>query len=200
MAEGSIMPRLDSAHVRSVIRRVAIVTLAVLVLASVATYLFLRGKTWTFSFTQQQIEEQLATRFPVRKPHLLVASVLYENPRVRLTEGSSEIGVGVDARVLGTVNDKKLSGSADLVTRIAYDPGNGTFVLHDAQLVQLDVAGVKRELVERVMDVANELAAEKVSGIPIYELRPTEVKAAFARLVLESVTVRDGVLYVEVGL
>ena len=181
-------------------KRIVVVTLVAVGIAGVVAWLLLRGKSWTFSFTQQQIAEKLAERFPMHKKYLVVIGVTYENPRVQLTEGSSEVGIGVDARLDGTVNEKEVSGSADLVTKIAYDSGTGTFVLHDARLVALRAPGVREELVDRVKEVANHLAAERVSGIPIYRLRPTDVKAALARLVLRSVTVKDGVLHVEIGL
>ena len=179
-------------------KRVLVVALVLLAVAATVAWLLLRGTTWTFSFTQQQIEEQLEKRFPMHKRYLLLIEVHYENPRVRLTEGSSDIGVGVDARV-NVVDDKELTGSADLVTKIAYDPDSGTFVLRDARLERLRVAGISEKKMDRVTGIANQLAAERVNGIPIYKLRPTDVKKAFARLVLKSVAVRNGVLHVEVG-
>lgn len=181
-------------------KRILIITLALAGVAVVVTWFLLRGETWTFSFTQQQITEELAKRFPMHKSYLILIGVHYENPRVRLTDGSSDIAFGVDARVDEVVNGKELKGSADLVTKIAYDASSGTFVLHDARLVALEVVGVGQEVLDRVKGVANQLAAESVSGIPIYKLRPTDVKTTLARLVLKSVSVRDGVLHVEVGL
>jgi len=181
-------------------KRILVITLALLAVAVAVTWYLLRGETWTFSFTQQQIAEQLGKRFPMHKTYLVLIDVHYENPRVQLTDGSSDIAVGVDARVDGPVKGKELKGSADLVTKIAYDSSRGTFVLHDARLVSLEVAGVSGDVADRVKGVANQLAAERVSGIPIYKLRPADVKTALARLVLKSVSVRNGVLHVEVGL
>jgi hypothetical protein len=181
-------------------KRTLVITLALLGLAGVVAWYLLSGATWTFSFSEQQLAELLAKRFPVHKTYLVLIGVHYENPRVRLTDGSSDIGVGVDARVDVLVDRKELRGSADLVTRIAYDAGSGTFVLHDARLASFEVPGVSEEVADRVKDVANVLAAEAVSGIPVYKLRPTDVKTTLARLVLKSVVVRDGLLHVEVGL
>lgn len=72
-------------------KRVVIITLALLAIAAFVAWLLLRGETWTFSFTQQQIEERLAERFPMSNKHLVVISVHYENPRVRLIDGASDV-------------------------------------------------------------------------------------------------------------
>lgn len=184
-------------------KRAALITLvvvAVVLLALVAAWLLLRGKVWTFTFTQPQIEQALGKRFPMRKRHLLVLEMIYEHPRVALTEGSDVIGVGIDARLDGTVNGRELKGSADLTTRVAYDAPTGAFVLHDAHLERIAIDGVKDEHMRIAKELTNGWAAEKVSGIPVYTLRPTEVKAAIARLVLRSAAVRDDALVVEVGL
>lgn len=98
------------------------------------------------------------------------------------------------------MNGRELRGLADLITKVAYEPENGSFVLHDARLLRLDISNVKPKLLDLAKDAANRLASEQVSGIPIYKLRRTDVKQAVARLVLESVTVRDGVLRVDIGL
>jgi hypothetical protein len=180
-------------------RRIVVCTLTGLAVALVVTWLLLRGSTWTFSFTQTQLEAELAKRFPMHKTYLLVIGVHYENPRVRLTEGSDEVGIGLDVRIDGTVNGKPLAGSADLVSKIAYDAATGTFVLHDALLTHFTATGLDEANASRVKKAANLLAAEQVSGVSIYRLRPTDVKAALARLVLRSVAVRDGVLHVTIG-
>jgi hypothetical protein len=181
-------------------KRIALITLAVLAFAAIAAWWLLRGETWTLTFTQQQIEEQLAKRFPMSKQYLVVFNVQYENPRVRLTEGSSDVHVGLDARLDGSVYGKEIKGSADIVTKIAYDAESATYVLHDARLLKLDIAGLKPELADEVKSLANKLVAERVSGLPIYELQPNDLKTASTRLVLKSVAVRDGVLHVVVGL
>lgn len=171
-----------------------------LVAAAAAAWWWLRGVTYTIALTQAELEAKLAERFPLHKTHLLLVGVTYSNPRVKLTDGSSEIGLGVDARLDATVNDKELRGSADLVTRLGYDAANGTFVLRDARVTKFAIAGLKAETAERVRGIANALAAEQVSGIVVYKLRPTDVKAALTRLVLQSVEVKDGVLWVRLGL
>jgi len=178
-----------------------IALLAAVVVTGVAgiTYYFIKGEVWTFAFTQAQIEEQLAKTFPARKTHLLLFTVHYENPRVQLTDGSSHVQIGLDARLNISVDNTQLGGSADVTTKVAYDAETGTFVLHDAHLDKLSINGASERFNKLAKDASNEFADEQVSGIAIYKLRPTDVKHALARLVLKSVSVRSGVLYIEVG-
>ena len=180
--------------------RIFFTILSILALVSIATWYFFSGKTYTFSFTQQQIEEQLASRFPIQKNHLVIFGIQYENPRVKLIDGKSEFAIGVDARAQFAVNKKRLTGSADLLTEVTYDPETGTFTLHKPRLTDLMISDVPQDHLETIKRIANELASEKVSGIPIYELRPKDVKTSIARLVLKSVFVRNGKLHVEIGI
>lgn len=180
-------------------RRVGVLLAVALAATAVPAWLLLRGNTWTFTLTQAELEAKLAARFPLQKTYLLVLDVHYENPRVRLTEGSSEVVVGVDVRTDIAVGGKPVQGSADLVTKLRYDADQATFVLHDAKLLELRIAGVDAKTTDRVRAAANVLAAEQLSGIPVYRLKWTDAKQAAARFVLQSATVRDGRLVVVLG-
>jgi hypothetical protein len=164
-------------------RRVGVLLAVALAATAVPAWLLLRGNTWTFTLTQAELEAKLAARFPLQKTYLLVLDVHYENPRVRLTEGSSEVVVGVDVRTDIAVGGKPVQGSADLVTK----------------LLELRIAGVDAKTTDRVRAAANVLAAEQLSGIPVYRLKWTDAKQAAARFVLQSATVRDGRLVVVLG-
>lgn len=180
--------------------RLVTAILVVIVLAAATTWYFLREQTWTFSFAQAELEEQLAERFPLQKTYFGLITVHYDNPRVALREGSNRITIGLDARVNAKVNDIDVGGGADVVTRIAYDSETGSFLLHQPRLLNLDVPGVKPFLLDRARDAANELVAERIEGIPVYKLRPKDVKTSLARLILKEVEVRDGKLYLVLGL
>jgi hypothetical protein len=182
------------------VKRLALVAaIGVLVVVAVAWFV-LRGSTWTITLTQTQLEEALGKRFPMRKSVLMLLDLRYENPRVKLTEGSDEIGFGVDIGTNLSANGVELRGSADLVTKLAYDAERAAFVLHEPRLVDLRVTGLSDERAARVRDAANLLAREQVAGIPVYTLRRTDAKQALARLTLKSTTVRSGVLVIEVGI
>ena len=172
---------------------------AVLAVGLVATWLLLRGRTWTYTFDQARIEAELARRFPMRKTYLALVDVDYTNPRVKLTDGSDDIALGVDVKVGVAGSSRELKGSADLLTKIGYDPATASFVLRDVRVVELDVPGIDDDIEKRVKGIANDLAADRVTGIPVYELKATDAKRALASLVLRSVAVRDGVLYVTIG-
>jgi hypothetical protein len=174
--------------------------LALVGAAAAVAWLLLREQTWTLALTQAEIEAELGKRFPLQKTHLLVVGVTYSNPRVKLTDGSSEIGLGVDARLTVAGTEREFAGSADLVAKLAYDAANATFVLHDARVMKLRIDGLEAGTLERVRTAANALATESVAGIPVYKLRANDVKKTLTRLVLRSVAVRGGVLYIELGL
>jgi hypothetical protein len=180
-------------------RRWLVGSAAVLVVGAGVTWYTLYGRTWTWSFDQARIEAELGKRFPLRKTYLALVEVDYTDPRVKLTDGSEEIAVGVDVRVGVAGGSRELKGSADLLTKIADDADAGALVLREARIVRFAVPGIGDDLAVRVRDIANELAADRISGIPVYTLKTTDVKHAVARLVLRAVVVRDGVLHVTIG-
>ncbi len=164
-----------------------------------AAWYALRDGTVTITLTQAELEQQLAERFPMRKKYLELIEVVYENPRVVLTDGSDVLGVGVDARVAVPLTGD-VEGAADIRTKLAYDAERTAFVLHDPKLEKLQLAGLDAKVLERVKNVANVLVTEQLPGIPVYTLKPTDYKRTAARMLLKSVTVRDGVLVLELGL
>jgi hypothetical protein len=174
-------------------------TAAVLATAAGGAWLLLRGRTWTYTFDQARIEAELGKRFPMRKTYLALVDVDYTNPRVKLTDGSDDIAVGVDVKVDVPGSKREWKGSADLLTKIAYDADSASLVLRDVRVVQFAVPGIGDDVAARVKDVANQLATDRISGIPVYQLKMTNGKQAVARMVLRSVAVRDGVLHVTIG-
>jgi hypothetical protein len=164
-----------------------------------AAWYLARGGTVTITLTQAEIERELAKRFPLRKTYLELLEVVYENPRVVLTDGSDVVGVGVDARVAVPLKGD-VKGGADIRTKLAYDADRTAFVLHEPQLAKLQLDGLDAKVLDRVTGVANVLVTEQLPGIPVYTLKPTDVKRTAARMFLRSATVRDGVLVLELGL
>jgi hypothetical protein len=165
-----------------------------------AAWYFLRGGTVTITVSQQQIEERLAQRFPLKKTYLQALEIVYENPRVKLTEGSDRIGIGVDARVDLPLTGADPKGAADVLTGLAYDAQKSAFVLHDPKLDALRIDGLDAKIADKAKEIANLLAVEQLPGIPVYTLQPTDTKRIVARATLRRVTVRDGKVVLELGL
>jgi hypothetical protein len=176
------------------------IVFAALVLAAAAgvAWYALRDGSITITLTQADVERELAKRFPMRKTYLQLLEVVYENPRVVLTNGSDVLGIGVDARVAVPLKGD-VKGAADLRTKLAYDPERTAFVLHDPKVERVQIDGLDPKVLDRVREIANGLAVEQLPGIPVYTLKPTDYKRTAARLLLRSVTVRDGVLVLELG-
>lgn len=185
-------------------KKPVLVVLAVVILLPVVAggigYWVFHGKRYTFSFTEEQIREQLQKRFPVEKSYLGILSVRYENPRVKLVEGASDIHVGTDAMLDVRINEQSLAGSADLVTQVGYDAGQGQFILYNPKLTKLRIDGVPEKYIQRVMDLGSKLAAQYLEKVPVYKLRPKDVKTALAHLVLKDVRVENGLLRITIGI
>lgn len=182
-------------------RRVVLIAAVVavsLLAGAVGVYLWFRGREYVIRIPEARIQAALDNRFPMERRHLLIFVVRYQNPRVKLEEGSDRIGAGVDAETLFKLNEKSLTGSADISGRLEFDPATGEFRLSGARIERLAIGHIPEEHTRLVHEVGTMLLQDRLDHHPVYRLNPLDVKQAIARLLLKKVVVRDG--YVEATL
>jgi hypothetical protein len=184
---------------RTLVRILIGVGVVILAGAGVGAWL-LYGRDFVVRIPEARIQEALDRRFPIDKRHLLIFTVRYRNPKVRLEEGTDRIQAGVDAETLFRVNEQPFTGSASASGVLAYDPATGEFHLKDARVERLSIGGVPEKYTALVDGIATELLKDRLDRTPVHRLRATDVKQALARLVLKRVVVRDGHLDVTMGL
>lgn len=147
--------------------------------------------------TSAQLQERVEGLFPVERRDGFVR-LTFAEPRIRLGQGE-RIGLQVDVtvRVPGVA---RVQGRMGADGRLAYDADRGEILFVDPRVVTFDVQGLPPAYAGGLRDVADAVARERFSEIPVVRLEQADFQQSLARLVLRSVQVRDGEVVATMGL
>jgi Protein of unknown function (DUF1439) len=158
----------------------------------------LRNADLTLRFTREELQGRVAEKFPLDQKILLLFTVTYSNPVIKLEDGSDRIGVGLDvsAKLAG---NKFVKGRVEGDWQVRYDSTDGGLYFDDPKVSKFRIEGLPPSTEDTVTQVATPLIREYLSRVPVYRLKPGELRQDIARGVLKSVSVKQGMLVVVVG-
>ncbi len=149
-------------------------------------------------FSQAQLQKKVDAFFPIDENKALLR-VRFSHPQVILPPGGERIGLALDVRVQ-LPGGKKARGRVHMDSGLIYDADRGEIALSDLRLDSLDVEGVPEDFESGLQAVAEVVAKRYLAQIPVYRLHADDYKESLARLVLKSVSVRDGEVVAVIGL
>ena len=149
-------------------------------------------------FTRQELQEKVATEFPLEKRKSLV-TVNFLNPRILLTQESDRIGISLDMEV-SAPGLKSVTGHMEADGRLEYRPEGGEFALADGRIRTFELEQVPGKYSRIIEEVGAKLAKAYLSSVILYRLKQDDFKHSLAKLVLRSVAVENGEVVVEIGL
>jgi hypothetical protein len=168
-----------------------IVVLVVLVVAAAAAAWLLLDRGYTVEVSEDEIQRQIESGFPVRKS-VLVAKLVFSNPRVVLHGGSEDrVELRVEVVATGALGSHRKEGSATITGGVRYDPAEGAFYLDDSRIA-LEIEGAEPERLAKIEEIATELARDRLATIPFHRLDPAGFRDSLARLALKKVKVKRG--------
>ena len=177
------------------------VWLAVTVLGvglAVLLILRLRQTDLTLTFTRNDLQKRVAEKFPLDQELLFLFTITYSNPVVKLEEGSDRIGIGLDASAK-LASSKLVKGRFEADWQVRYDPAVGALYFDDPKIQKFGVEGLSPEIQETVAKLAKPFLSDYLRRVPVYRLKPGDLRQDLARGVIKSVSVRQGRLVVVVG-
>lgn len=149
---------------------------------------------YTVELTQQQLQQQLAAMMPVEKEAFFVKVVLSE-PRIDLLEGSNELGVFTNIKLVAP-GGVEGTGRARITGTISYKKQDGSFYLHNPKLTQLEIDQIPSQYHAKVQELGQFALDNSVSHRPLFTLSDDDMKQKMAKSVLQSVTVNSGKLII----
>jgi hypothetical protein len=149
-------------------------------------------------FSRAQLQKKVDTVFPVDENKALLR-VRFSNPVVALPAAGERMGLALDMRVK-LPGGKKAEGRLFFNSGLIYDPNRGEIALADPRLDSLDVEGVPRRFESALQTTAEVVAKRYLAQIPVYRLNADDYKQSLAKLVLKSVSIRDGEVVAVIGL
>lgn len=174
-------------------------TLATAIAACVGFYV-MWGREFELVIPEERIQQTLESRFPIDKTHLLVFTIRYEHPHVRLDPSSKRVHLSLDAQAQFALNNKKCSGTAEASGSIAYDRNVGSFYFIDAKIERIIIAGIPDKYTQVVNEIATATIRDYLNHKPVYKLNPADVKQSLAKLALKRIAVRDHSMIATMGI
>ena len=149
-------------------------------------------------FTLQELQEKVATEFPLKKRKSLV-TVNFLNPRILLAQGSDRIGISLDMEV-SAPGLKSVTGHMEADGGLEYRPDSGAFGFTEGRVLAFELADIPKAYSRTIEQVGGKLVKAYLSDLTLYRLKQDNFKHSLAKLVLKSVAVENGEVAVEIGL
>ncbi|MDA0835607.1 MAG: hypothetical protein O2955_19745 [Planctomycetota bacterium] len=115
------------------VERILLVVLGMMLGTGATAWFLLGARTYTFTFTEEELRDHLAQRMPLKKVFLGRFSVVFDNPRVTLEEATDHIHIGIDVKLEGIkfkvreigLQTPAFTGSGDLLSDVDTTPTTG---------------------------------------------------------------------------
>lgn len=136
-----------------------------------------------FTFTRDEVQAAVASRFPVTARYGQVMSIRLANPVVSLDPAAGRIRTRLDARVenqllFGVPIDGKLS----VTNGLRYDPARRAVLLDRPGAEAVDVPGLSAQYAQQLSGAATLLASEVLRDYPVHTFGPEELAVGGRRV------------------
>jgi hypothetical protein len=144
------------------------------------------------------LQRRIDRLFPITREDVLV-TVQLQHPQVILTEGSDRIGLRL--QINATAADQfSVSGLARVDGELRFMNDSGEFYLDDASVEELKLANVSPLYLDQIRQIADGVVRDLLQDRPIYVLGQRGESTRIMGSEINSVTVHDGKLIVELAM
>ena len=144
----------------------------------------------TLKLNEKQLQERIERKFPAQHAYFPGITLKFTNPVVRLRDGTDRINFLVDV-ALNLLTKDALNGTGEISGKVRYDQEKGQFYLDDARVEDLSVDGIPANFEQRVVEIANTIAREYITIIPVHTLDQS-LKQSLVKRHLHSAEVQNG--------
>ncbi len=179
-----------------------LIILGVIIIIIVVTLFLLKGRTFELQFTENQIKEAISKKLPFERNYFLIFKIILQNPRLTLIDGSDRIMVGLDVtlNVKLANQSKPIGGTIDASGSFSYKSEKGEFYLSNPNIEKFNIQGLPPELTNKGNTIIAKAIGEFYSDKPIYRMKTDDLKQATAKAIVKSITVKNKVVYVTLGI
>lgn len=169
------------------------ILVVILFLFSQATVAF----SYTLEITEPELQEKVLKIMPLVKKKFFVTVTLSE-PKVDLQSENNNIAIffRVDVTAPGGIKGMgklKVSGS------LKYEPKKYEFFLKDPVLESLEIDKVPDKFMPKIKNMSQNIITKVLAKRPVYKLRDNNLKHKLAKSLLQSITVKNEILYLVLG-
>ena len=172
-----------------------------LLIAGVAGWHLVRGRTWQVFIERDQIQSAIDAKLPYDKDFLLVLNLRITALRVHLEEGSDRIGADADLGLnlqAGSAREP-LGATARVDARLRYDQQRFCFFIVDPVVRRASLRGIPDRSTDLAVRYAQLGLQHLVDEVPVYTIRDDSLQRRLARAVVRDVAVRNSRVVVTLG-
>jgi len=153
--------------------------------------------TYTIKLSEAELQKKVEAMMPIEKKKLFFKLILSE-PKIELIEGSNEVGlfthIDIDSK-LGI----KGAGRAKITGALSYNSDSNEFFFKNSKIQQLEIDRVSQKDIHQIKGLVQKVVSKILAKRPVYRLKDDDLKHKLARSVLQSVTVKDKKLLLELS-
>jgi hypothetical protein len=150
--------------------------------------------SYTVQIPEKDLQKMVSAMMPIEKKNYLV-TVIFSKPKVDLYEGSDKIGVAAKIKAIA-VGGVQGTGSAKISGTLKYNASKGEFYFKNPKIEQLEINQVPNQFIPEIKNIAQQLVTQVLATQPIFKLNDNDVKQKLAKSVLQSVAVKNEILFV----
>jgi hypothetical protein len=155
---------------------------------------------WTsdYTFTRQELENGVKSRFPQDLQYLQVVQVRLSNPVLSLDPSGNRIITKVKAHVVSPFLASPVDGTLTISSGLKYDAAAHAVRLDRPVIERVDAPGMPPAYAQLLNDVGKNAAEQALTDYPLYTFKPEELQLNGQQFEPGAITVTAEGLKVEV--
>ena len=153
--------------------------------------------SYTLELSEKELQKRVSAMMPLAQ-NTFFGSIVLSEPDIDLIADSDEIGVFSHIEII-VQGGLKGTGRARITGSLSYQPETSQFFFKNPRIVSLEVDGIPEDYLPQVKNIAQLVASNMLASYPVYTLEKDNVRHSFARAVLQSVSVKNEMLLIELN-
>ena len=151
------------------------------------------------TFTRDEILAQIARRFPVSAGAAGLMECVLSHPGLTLRPVANRLEVTADLRITTPLLDQPAAGVIAISTGLWFDKARLSICLARPQADRIELRGLAPQEAAQLQAAGGALAAEVLRDYPLHTFRPEELRVGRRQFSVESITVTDTGLTVQLA-
>ncbi|KND58487.1 putative transmembrane protein [Candidatus Burkholderia verschuerenii] len=131
-----------------------------------------------YTFSQQQIQDAVARKFPIQRTASQIFDVVLSNPVVGMSPDRNRVTVHVDAQLATPFMPNPVNGAFTLSTQLGYDAQSRSVILVSPSVDDSQFTGDAAQYNQQIAAAGAMLAAQLLDRYPIHTFKPEELQFA----------------------
>lgn len=153
---------------------------------------------YTIKIQENEIQAKVTSMMPIQRSKYFLTVILSDS-KVNLIKESNQIALASPVVIMGPAG-LKVAGFVKIQGILSYEANSGEFFLENPTIVDFQVSALPSKYQNQVKSIIQLAAAGALRKNPIYKLNDENLKHRLAKSILNSVTVKDQILLVELSI